>query len=227
MDFVAGEVLLLDKPYRWTSFDLVRKVRKLVKVKYNVPKIKVGHAGTLDPLATGLMIVCTGKCTKQIDSFQSQEKEYIAGILIGKTTPSFDLEKEYDNEYPTDHITKEMVEEVLKSFLGESDQVPPVFSAKFIDGKRAYEFARKGKEVEMKPSRITINEIELLSYNMPEISIRVSCSKGTYIRALVRDIGERLNSGATMISLQRTAIGTYHLNNAISIEEFENKLALL
>lgn len=227
MDFVAGEVLLLDKPYRWTSFDLVRKVRKLVKVKYNVPKIKVGHAGTLDPLATGLMIVCTGKCTKQIDSFQSQEKEYIAGILIGKTTPSFDLEKEYDNEYPTDHITKEMVEEVLKSFLGESDQVPPVFSAKFIDGKRAYEFARKGKEVEMKPSRITIMEIELLSYNMPEISIRVSCSKGTYIRALVRDIGERLNSGATMISLQRTAIGTYHLNNAISIEEFENKLALL
>ena len=227
MDFVAGEVLLLDKPYQWTSFDLVRKVRKLVKVKYNIPKIKVGHAGTLDPLATGLMIVCTGKCTKQIDSFQSQEKEYIAGILIGKTTPSFDLEKEYDKEYPTDHITKEKVEEVLKSFLGESDQVPPVFSAKFIDGKRAYEFARKGKEVEMKPSRITINEIELLSYQMPELKIRVNCSKGTYIRALVRDIGERLNSGATMISLQRTAIGTYHLNNAISIEEFENKLALL
>jgi tRNA pseudouridine 55 synthase len=227
VDFVAGEVLLLDKPYHWTSFDLVRKVRKLVKVKYNIPKIKVGHAGTLDPLATGLMIVCTGKCTKQIDSFQSQEKEYIAGILIGKTTPSFDLEKEYDKEYPTDHITKEKVEEVLKSFLGESDQVPPVFSAKFIDGKRAYEFARKGKEVEMKPSRITINEIELLSYQMPELKIRVNCSKGTYIRALVRDIGERLNSGATMISLQRTAIGTYHLNNAISIEEFENKLALL
>lgn len=227
MDFIAGEVLLLDKPYQWTSFDLVRKVRKLVKVKYNVPKIKVGHAGTLDPLATGLMIVCTGKCTKQIDSFQNQEKEYIAGILLGKTTPSFDLEKEFDKEYPTEHINKEQVESVLTSFLGESDQVPPVFSAKFIDGKRAYEFARKGKEVEMKPSRISINEIELLSCNMPEISIRVKCSKGTYIRALVRDIGERLHSGATMISLQRTAIGSYHLNNAISIEEFENKLALL
>jgi tRNA pseudouridine55 synthase len=227
VNFVEGEVLLLDKPYQWTSFDLVRKVRKLVKVKYNVPKIKVGHAGTLDPLATGLMIVCTGKCTKQIDSFQSQEKEYIAGILLGKTTPSFDLEKEYDNEYPTKHIKKEMVENVLKSFLGESDQIPPIFSAKFIDGKRAYEFARKGKTVEMKPSRITISEIELLSFTMPEISIRVRCSKGTYIRALVRDIGERLNSGATMISLQRTAIGPYHVNNAISIEEFENKLALL
>ena len=227
MNFVEGEVLLFDKPYRWTSFDLVRKVRNLVKAKINVSKLKVGHAGTLDPLATGLMIVCTGKFTKQIDSFQSQDKEYIAGILLGKTTPSFDLEKEYDKEYPTDHITKELVEDVLKSFLGESDQVPPVFSAKFIDGKRAYEFARKGKEVEMKPSQINISEIELLSCNLPEMSIRIRCSKGTYIRALVRDIGERLNSGATMISLQRTAIGDYKLNNAISIEEFKNKLALL
>ena len=227
MNFIEGEVLLLNKPYQWTSFDLVRKVRRLVKVKYNIPKIKVGHAGTLDPLATGLMIVCTGKCTKQIDSFQNQEKEYIAGILLGKTTPSFDLEKDFDKEYPTEHINKELIESTLISFLGESDQIPPIFSAKFIDGKRAYEFARKGKEVEMKPCRISINEITLLSYNMPEISIRVRCSKGTYIRSLVRDIGERLNSGATMISLQRTAIGSYHINNAISIEEFENKLALL
>ena len=227
MNFIEGEVLLLDKPYRWTSFDLVRKVRNLVKAKIDVPKIKVGHAGTLDPLATGLMIVCTGKFTKQIDTFQSQDKEYIAGILLGKTTPSYDLEKEYDKEYPTEHITIELVENVLKSFLGEADQIPPVFSAKFIDGKRAYEFARKGKEVEMKPSRINIFEIELLHINLPEMKIRIKCSKGTYIRALVRDIGERLNSGATMISLQRTAIGSYHLNNAISIEEFKNNLALL
>lgn len=227
MDFIEGEVLLFDKAYQWTSFDLVRKVRNLIKAKYKFQKLKVGHAGTLDPLATGLMIVCTGKCTKQIDSFQNQEKEYIAGLLIGKTTPSFDLEKEYDKEYPTDHITKELVESTLKSFLGESDQIPPIFSAKFIDGKRAYEFARKGQEVEMKPCRIHISEIELVSYNMPELTIRVRCSKGTYIRSLVRDIGERINSGATMISLQRTAIGAYHLNNAISIEEFQNKLALL
>ncbi|HEY4789204.1 MAG TPA: tRNA pseudouridine(55) synthase TruB [Bacteroidales bacterium] len=227
MNFIEGEVLLLNKPYQWTSFDLVRKVRKLIKVKYNVPKIKVGHAGTLDPLATGLMIICTGRFTKQINSFQDQDKEYIAGILMGKTTPSFDLEKEFDKEYPTEHITKELFETVLKSFLGESDQVPPVFSAKFIDGKRAYEFARKGKEVEMKPSRINISEIELLQYNLPEVSIRVKCSKGTYIRSLVRDIGERLESGATMVALQRTAIGSYHVNNAMTIEEFENKLALL
>ena len=227
MNFVEGEVLLFDKPYQWTSFDLVRKVRNMIKAKINVSKIKVGHAGTLDPLATGLMIVCTGKCTKQIDSYQSQEKEYIAGILIGKTTPSFDLEKEYDKEYPTEHITKKLVENILKTFLGDSDQIPPVFSAKFIDGKRAYEFARKGQEVEMKPSKINIRVVELLSYDMPEIKIRVCCSKGTYIRSLVRDIGERLNSGATMISLQRTAIGSYQLNNAISIEEFQNKLALL
>jgi len=227
VNFIEGEVLLFDKAYQWTSFDLVRKVRNLLKTKYKVPKLKVGHAGTLDPLATGLMIVCTGKCTKQIDSFQNQEKEYIAGLLFGKTTASFDLEKEYDQVFPTEHITRELVEEVLKSFIGESDQIPPVYSAKFIDGKRAYEFARKGQEVEMKPCRINISEIELLNFNMPEISIKVRCSKGTYIRSLVRDIGQRLNSGATMISLQRTAIGSYHLNNAISIEEFENNLALL
>jgi tRNA pseudouridine55 synthase len=227
VNFVEGEVLLLDKPYRWTSFDLVRKVRNLVKAKLDIKKIKVGHAGTLDPLATGLLIVCTGKYTKQINTFQDQDKEYIAGLLLGKTTPSFDLEKEFDKEYPTGHITKEGIEDVLKTFLGESDQVPPVFSAKYIDGKRAYEMARKGNMVEMKPCRINITEIELLSFNLPEITILVRCSKGTYIRSLVRDIGERLNSGATMVSLRRTAIGSYNINNAISIEEFKNKLALL
>jgi tRNA pseudouridine55 synthase len=227
VNFIEGEVLLFDKPYQWTSFDLVRKVRNMIRTKFNLPKIKVGHAGTLDPLASGLLIVCTGKCTKQINLFQDQEKEYIAGILLGKTTPSYDLETEFDNEYPTDHITKEIIEESLKVFLGESDQIPPVFSAKFIDGKRAYEYARKGEEVEMKPSRITIYDIKLLSFDMPEITISVRCSKGTYIRSLVRDIGAQLNSGACMISLKRTAIGNYELNNALSIEEFKNKLALL
>ncbi len=227
MNFLEGEVLLFDKPYQWTSFDLVRKVRNMVKTKFNYPKIKVGHAGTLDPLASGLLIVCTGKSTKLINTFQDQEKEYVAGILLGKTTPSVDLETEFDNEYSIDHITKELIEETLAVFIGEQDQIPPIFSAKFIDGKRAYEYARKGEEVEMKPSRITIYEIELLAVNFPEITIRVRCGKGTYIRSLVRDIGVKLNSGACMISLKRTAIGDYQLNNALSIEEFKNKLALL
>lgn len=199
----------------------------MIKRKFDFAKLKVGHAGTLDPLASGLLIVCTGKATKKITSFQDQDKEYIAGILLGKTTPSFDLETEFDKEYSTSHISREKVEEVLKLFLGESDQVPPVYSAKYIDGKRAYEFARKGETVEMKPSKIHIHEIELVDFQIPEINIRVRCSKGTYIRSLVRDIGEKLDSGACMISLRRTAIGQHHVNNALTIEEFENKLALL
>jgi tRNA pseudouridine55 synthase len=227
VNFVEGEVLCFDKPYEWTSFDLVKKIRRMILRKFNFAKLKVGHAGTLDPLASGLLIVCTGKATKKISSFQDQDKEYIAGVLLGKTTPSFDLETAFDNEYPTSHITCEKVREVLNLFLGESDQVPPIYSAKYIDGKRAYEFARKGETVEMKPARIHISEIELVDFQIPEITIRVRCSKGTYIRSLVRDIGEKLNSGACMISLRRTAIGQCHINNALTIEEFENKLALL
>ena len=227
MNFVEGEVLCFDKPYQWTSFDLVKKIRRMIKIKYGFAKLKVGHAGTLDPLASGLLIVCTGRATKRIVSFQDQDKEYIAGILLGKTTPSFDLETAFDNEYPTSHITREKVEEVLKLFIGESDQVPPVYSAKYIDGKRAYEFARKGEAVEMKPSRIHISEIEIVDFQVTGITIRVCCSKGTYIRSLVRDIGEKLDSGACMVSLRRTAIGQHHVNNALTIEEFENKLALL
>jgi tRNA pseudouridine55 synthase len=227
MNFEEGEVLLFDKPYLWTSFDLVNKVRFLLKHKFKFSKLKVGHAGTLDPLASGLLIICTGKATKTISTLQDQEKEYEAGILIGKTTPSYDLETEFDNEYPTEHITKEYIESVLPLFLGESDQVPPVYSAKFIDGKRAYELARQGKEVEMKPCRITIYEIELTDYNFPEIKIRIKCSKGTYVRSLVRDLGVKLNSGATLISLKRTAIGNFSVNNALTLEEFQNKLALL
>ena len=227
LNFVEGEVLLFNKAYQWTSFDLVKKVRHILKNKYAFKKLKVGHAGTLDPLATGLLIVCTGRATKRINLFQDQEKEYTAGMVIGKTTPSFDLETAVDAEYRTDHITREMIESTLLTFLGESDQIPPVYSAKFHEGKRAYEYARKGESIELKASKITISEIEIVNYAFPEITIRVKCSKGTYIRSLVRDIGTRLDSGACMISLVRTAIGEYSINNAMSIEEFENKLALL
>lgn len=227
MNFVEGEVLLFDKPYQWTSFDLVKKVRKIISVKLKVKTLKVGHAGTLDPLASGLMIICTGKATKRINEYQDQEKEYVAGITLGKTTPSFDLETQFDNEYPIEHITDKFVIEKLKTFVGEMDQIPPVYSAKFIDGKRAYEFARAGQAVEMKPNRITISEAELLEFNLPEITIRVKCSKGTYVRSLVRDLGVALDSGACLTSLKRTAIGSFSLNSAMSIEEFENKLALL
>jgi tRNA pseudouridine55 synthase len=227
MNFIEGEVLLFDKPYQWTSFDLVKKVRKIISVKYKIKTLKVGHAGTLDPLASGLMIICTGKATKRINEYQDQEKEYVAGITLGKTTPSFDLETQFDNEYPIEHITDKFVIDKLKTFVGEMDQIPPVYSAKFIDGKRAYEFARAGKAVEMKPNRITISEAELLEFNLPEITIRVKCSKGTYIRSLARDLGVALDSGACLTSLKRTAIGSFSLNSAITIEEFENKLALL
>lgn len=227
MNFVEGEVLLFDKPYLWTSFDLVKKVRYSIKYKFKYKKLKVGHAGTLDPLASGLLIICTGRATKKISQLQDQEKEYTAGVLLGKTTPSFDLETNFDSEYPTDHINETLIKETLKTFLGDSEQIPPVYSAKYIDGKRAYEFARKGQEVEMKPSKINISEIELMEYKFPELIIRIKCSKGTYIRSIVRDLGERLHSGATMISLKRTAIGEFSINNALTLEDFQNKLALL
>ena len=226
-NFIEGEVLLINKPLTWTSFNVVKKIEISLRKHLGIKKIKVGHAGTLDPLASGLLIVCTGKATKGIHLIQGQEKEYIAGMLLGKTTPSFDLETDYDKDYPTGHINKKMLEDVLQSFVGESEQVPPVFSAKFHEGKRAYEYARKGQVIELKPSTIFISLIELILYEPPNVKIRVKCSKGTYIRSLIRDIGIRLESGACMISLERTSIGSYSLNNALTIEEFENKLALL
>lgn len=217
-----GEILYFDKPLEWTSFDLVNKVRYMIKRKLGVKKFKIGHAGTLDPLATGVLIVCTGKATKRIEEFQYQTKEYVATLRLGATTPSFDLEQEIDSEYPTEHITREMVEETLKSFIGEIQQIPPVYSAVKVNGKRAYDYARKGNEVELKPKLLVIDEIELLDCQLPCITIRVVCSKGTYIRALARDIGIALKSGAHLTSLRRTRVGDVTVENCISLEEFQN-----
>ena len=196
MDFKEGEVLFFNKPLGWTSFKVVGHARYHICRRIKVKKLKVGHAGTLDPLATGVMIVCTGKATKRIEEFQYHTKEYVATIRLGATTPSYDLEHEIDATYPTEHITRELVEETLKRFVGEIQQVPPAFSACMVNGKRAYDLARKGEEVELKPKLLVIDEIELLECNLPEIKVRVVCSKGTYIRALARDIGEALHSGA-------------------------------
>lgn len=221
MDFIAGVVLFFNKPLTWTSFDLVNKFRYKLSRKLKVKKIKVGHAGTLDPLATGVMIVCTGKATKRIDEFQFQTKEYVATLKLGETTPSFDLEKEVDAVYPTEHITRELVEDVLKQFVGTIEQVPPVFSACKIEGKRAYELARNGEEVPLKAKTLVIDEIELLSCELPVIKIRVVCSKGTYIRALARDIGIALHSGAHLIALERTRVGDVTLDQCMNPEDID------
>ena len=221
MDFIAGEVLFFNKPLTWTSFDLVNKFRYKLSRKLKVKKIKVGHAGTLDPLATGVMIVCTGKATKRIDEFQFQTKEYIATLKLGETTPSFDLEKEVDAVYPTEHITRELVEEVLKQFIGTIEQVPPVFSACKIEVKRAYELARNGEEVPLKAKTLVIDEIELLACELPVVKIRVVCSKGTYIRALARDIGVALHSGAHLIALERTRVGDVTLDQCMNPEDID------
>ena len=220
MNFKEGEVLYFDKPLRWTSFAVVNKIRYHISRKLGVKKIKVGHAGTLDPLATGVMIICTGKATKRIEEFQYHTKEYIATLQLGATTPSYDLEKEIDATYPTEHITREMVEEVLQQFKGIIEQIPPAFSACKVDGKRAYDLARKGDEVELKPKTLVIDEIKLLECNLPEIKIRVVCSKGTYIRALARDIGEALQSGAHLTGLIRTRVGEVRLEDCMQVEDF-------
>lgn len=221
MDFEAGEILYFDKPLTWTSFDLVNKIRYAIKRDLGIKKPKIGHAGTLDPLATGVLIVCTGKKTKMIEHLQYETKEYVATLMLGETTPSFDMETEVDATFPTEHITKELVEKTLKKFLGEIQQIPPAYSAVKVDGKRAYEYARKGKDVELKPKTLVIDEIELLEYAMPVVKIRVVCSKGTYIRALARDIGEALNSGAHLTVLRRTRIGDVTVDKCISVEQFQ------
>jgi len=214
---LPGTVILINKPYKWTSFDVVRKIKNLIKAK------KIGHAGTLDPLATGLLILCTEKMTKQIDTYQGQEKEYTGKLILGKTTPSIDLETDFNGDYPIDHITEELIYETLKKFIGSIEQTPPIYSAIKIDGKRAYTKARKGKteaDVEIKSRIVEIKTFEITNINLPEISFRIECSKGTYIRSLVRDFGEALQSGAYMSELCRTRIGEFKLEDAKTIEYF-------
>lgn len=222
MNFKEGEVLFFNKPLGWTSFKVVGHIRYHICRRMKVKKLKVGHAGTLDPLAMGVMIVCTGKATKRIEEFQYHTKEYIATIQLGATTPSYDLEHEIDATYPTEHITREKIEEALKQFLGEIQQIPPAFSACKVDGARAYDLARKGQEVELKPKLLAIDEIELLACDLEkmEIKIRVVCSKGTYIRALARDIGEALHSGAHLTGLVRTRVGEVRLEDCLDPERF-------
>ena len=259
MDFQAGEILFIDKPYRWTSFDVVNKVRWLLCKRLGAKKLKVGHAGTLDPLATGVMIVCTGRATKRIDELQAHTKEYVATLRLGATTPSFDLEHPIDAYYPTGHITRELIETTLQQFLGRIEQIPPAYSAVKVDGKRAYDLARKEKDVELKPKILVIDEIELLDYrptpegspitlpakeeslprtgmrrkafltspavpddsvDYPSITLRIVCSKGTYIRALARDIGQALGSGAHLTALRRTRIGNVHIDECLSMLDF-------
>jgi tRNA pseudouridine55 synthase len=230
-DYRTGEVLLINKPFKWTSFQVVNKMKWLLK---NHPSLiidgkrvqtKIGHAGTLDPLATGLLIVCTGKQTKNIEHYQAQEKEYTGTFYIGATTPCFDLEKEIDARYPTEHITNELIYETAQNFVGTIQQTPPLFSAIKIDGKRAYNIARAGGTAEIKSKEITIYEFEITRIQLPEINFRVVCSKGTYIRSLARDLGFALNTGAHLTALCRTRIGSYKTMDAMSIEEFEKTLS--
>ena len=220
LDFQEGTILYLNKPLHWTSFDLVSKIRNKISRSLRIKKIKVGHAGTLDPLATGVMIICTGKATKKIEELQYRSKEYIASIRLGATTPSYDLETEIDEIFETKHITRELIEKVLQSFTGNIAQIPPAFSACKVEGNRAYRLARQGMDVDLKPKQLVIDEIELLSFRDNILTIRIICSKGTYIRALARDIGKALQSGAHLIALQRTRIGDVTLENCISVEDF-------
>lgn len=229
MDFKSGTILSFDKPLEWTSFGLVNKVRYLLCRHIGEEKLKVGHAGTLDPLATGVLIICTGKATKQIDTLQAKTKEYVATLQLGATTPSFDLETEVDATYPTAHITEEKIKEALTRFIGRIEQVPPSYSACKVDGKRAYDLARQGKEVELKAKVLVIDEIELQDFNSSamQATIRVVCSKGTYIRALARDIGLALESGAHLTALRRTRIGDYRVEDCHTLDTFQQWLETL
>lgn len=225
MDFISGEIIGIDKPYRWTSFDAVKRIRGAVQRRLGLKKFKVGHAGTLDPLATGVLIVCTGKATKLIDQLQNGVKEYVAELTLGATTPSYDLETEVDRTFPWEHITRELIDETLPRFVGEVMQVPPIYSAVKVDGKRAYNLARKGKEVELKAKPLRIDEIEVLAFEENKLTVRVVCSKGTYIRALARDIGEALGSGAHLTALRRTRVGDVNIDRCMGIQEALDMIA--
>lgn len=219
-EFSKGATILVDKPLKWTSFDVVNKLRWHLKQKLGVKKIKVGHAGTLDPLATGLLVLCIGKHTKQINDLMVGEKTYTGTILLGKTTPSYDLESEYNEEFPIDHIDAALMEEVRVTFLGEQQQTPPIFSAKKVDGQRAYDLARDGKEVKLKSNSVTIHSFSIDSTGFPEVKFEISCSKGTYIRSIANDFGQKLKSGGTLIELRRTKSGEQEITEAKSVEEW-------
>ena len=226
MNIADGHIFYFDKPYQWTSFNLVAKVRRQLCLKLGIKKLKVGHAGTLDPLATGVMVVCAGRATKRINELQAHVKEYVATLQLGATTPSFDLEKPIDATFPTSHITREALEAVLRRFVGRIEQVPPSFSACKVDGHRAYDLARKGREVELQPKVLVISEIELLSFDATSMqcTLRVVCSKGTYIRALARDIGEALHSGAHLTALRRTRVGDVRVEDCMKVDDFDQWL---
>jgi len=217
--FTQGYIQLIDKPYTWTSFQVVNKLKYILKNDYGLKKVKIGHAGTLDPLATGLLIICIGKATKQIETLQGGEKEYTGTFTLGATTPCFDLEKPVDATYPTDHITEEMIHSAAQSFIGETEQIPPTFSAVKINGRRAFDYARNNEEVEIKSKKIVISDFEITRIAMPEVDFRIVCSKGTYIRAIARDFGAALQSGAHLKALRRTRIGAYSVDNAMNIED--------
>jgi len=224
-DFKNGQVLLIDKPLGWTSFQVVNKLRWQIRKTFDIKKIKVGHAGTLDPLATGLLIICTGKFTKRIESFQAQVKEYTGTFTIGATTPSYDLETEINKTYPTEHLTEQFIKDTTLQFNGEIEQKPPIFSAIKKDGKRLYELARAGETTEIKSRKVTIDTFEITNINLPKIEFRVICSKGTYIRSLAYDFGIALDSGAHLSSLRRTKIGDFSVENAYTIEDFLNTIS--
>jgi len=223
-DFLDGQVLLVDKPLEWTSFQVVNKVRWHIRQAFNLKKIKVGHAGTLDPLATGLLVICTGKMTKQIDTFQGQIKTYTGTLVLGSTTPSYDLETAIDQTFPTAHITTELIHNATGQFIGEIDQFPPIFSALKKEGKRLYEFARAGEEVKIDSRKVTVTEFKILAIKDTEVHFSVTCSKGTYIRSLAHDFGKALESGAHLTALRRTKIGAYNVEDAVSIDEFISSL---
>ena len=224
VDFKEGYIAIIDKPLEWTSTDVVRKIKYALQHRLGYKKIKIGHAGTLDPLATGVLIVCIGKATKMVNDLQAEEKEYIADIELGATTPSYDLEHQIDKRYPTEHITREMIEQALRDLTGERLQAPPIYSAKKVEGVRAYEFARAGEEVELKKALINIYEMEILSLEMPHLKVRVRCSKGTYIRSLAHEIGQALDSGAHLTGLRRTRSGGFTAENGWKLENFMEKL---
>ena len=220
MDFVAGETLLVDKPLNWTSFDVVNKLRYELKRKLGLKKFKVGHAGTLDPLATGLLVICCGKKTKEIEGFVQETKEYTGKFLLGKTTPSYDLETEFNSEKSTENITEEDLQKACSQLTGEIEQTPPIFSAKKVNGKKAYDLARAGEEVVLKKSLVTINQFDIDTSNFPEIAFTINCSKGTYIRSMAFDFGEILGCGGTLIELRRTKSGSFDIENSKSVEEW-------